>query len=41
MREEEAWQFEITANEHGRVHGLLQDDTFFVVWIDPTHALYP
>jgi hypothetical protein len=41
MREEEAWQFEITANEHGRIHGLLQDDTFFVVWIDPTHALYP
>ena len=41
LRGEEAWQFEITANEHGRVHGLLIDDTFFLVWIDPDHLLYP
>jgi hypothetical protein len=40
LRAEEAWQFEITSNKHGRVHGLLVDDTFYVVWIDPDHQLY-
>lgn len=40
LRDEEAWQFEITVNAHGRVHGLLIDDIFYIVWIDPTHALY-
>lgn len=41
LQDKEAWQFMITANEHGRVHGFLIDDTFYVVWIDPNHALYP
>ena len=41
LREQEAWQFEISVNEHGRVHGLLLDNTFFVVWIDPKHEMYP
>lgn len=41
LRYEEAWQFEITRNEHGRVHGLLIIETFYVVWIDPDHQLYP
>ena len=40
LRGEEPWQFELTANEHGRVHGLLIDETFYVVWIDPAHKLY-
>lgn len=40
LRQNEAWQFELTSNEHGRIHGLLIDDTFFVVWIDPRHKLY-
>ena len=40
LRGEEAWQFELTANEHGRVHGLLIDSIFFVIWIDPAHLLY-
>lgn len=40
LRAEEAWQFEITRNEHGRVHGLLVGGTFYVVWIDPDHLLY-
>lgn len=40
LRQNEAWQFELTANEHGRIHGLLIDDTFYVVWIDPMHRLY-
>ena len=40
LQAEQPWQFEITSNEHGRVHGLLIDDTFYVVWIDPDHLLY-
>lgn len=36
----EPWQFQISANEHGRVHGLLVDEVFYVVWIDPDHNLY-
>lgn len=41
LREIKAWQFEITSNAHGRVHGFLIGDTFFTVWIDPAHQLYP
>lgn len=36
-----AFQFSLSANEHGRVHGLLIDDTFHVVWLDRDHRLYP
>ena len=35
------WQFALSANEHGRVHGLLVGDRFYVVWLDPAHQLYP
>jgi len=35
------WQFALSANEHGRVHGFLVEDTFFVRWLDPEHNLYP
>jgi hypothetical protein len=41
LRAQEPWQFAISANKHGRVHGFLLDDTFHVVWIDPEHLLYP
>ncbi|MDE0332632.1 MAG: hypothetical protein OXL41_12250 [Nitrospinae bacterium] len=41
LRAEQAWQFQLTANEHGRVHGILLLDTFYVVWIDLDHELYP
>lgn len=34
-------QFEISANEHGRVHGFFLDDTLHIVWLDPDHNLYP
>ena len=34
-------QFQITSNAHGRVHGFFIGTTFFVVWLDPDHALYP
>ncbi len=35
------WQFSITANEYGRIHGFWIDDVFYVVWIDPDHRLCP
>ena len=40
LRQHEAWQFSLTANKHGRVHGLLMDDVFYIVWLDPAHKLY-
>lgn len=35
-----AYQFYITTNKHGRVHGFTIGNTFFVVWVDPLHSLY-
>ncbi|MDZ4685721.1 MAG: hypothetical protein SH850_11700 [Planctomycetaceae bacterium] len=35
-----AWQFALTVNEHGRVHGFLDNDVFYVVWLDPKHLLW-
>ena len=40
LRDCEAWQFQLSANEHGRVHGILIDEVFYVVWLDPQHRLY-
>jgi len=40
IRQCEPWQFQITSNEHGRVHGLLIDEVFYIVWFDPEHKLY-
>ncbi|WP_431102679.1 hypothetical protein [Roseateles noduli] len=37
---EEAWQFQLSANKHGRVHGILVDEVFYIVWLDPEHRLY-
>jgi hypothetical protein len=37
----EAWQFQLCKKEDWRVHGILIDDTFYVVWLDVNHALYP
>ncbi|MEW6351604.1 MAG: hypothetical protein AB1646_21345 [Thermodesulfobacteriota bacterium] len=41
LRDEPAWQFQLTSNEHGRVHGLFVGNIFYVVWLDPDHRLYP
>lgn len=38
--DEEAYQFSISSNEHGRVHGYFIDNKFYVVWLDPNHILY-
>jgi len=35
------YQFSLSANEYGRVHGFIIDTQFFVVWLDKDHALYP
>ncbi len=35
------YQFNITQSKYGRVHGFIIGSTFFVVWLDPEHNLYP
>jgi hypothetical protein len=40
-RELDGWQFCLTANAHGRVHGVIIDDTFYVIWLDCNHRMYP
>ena len=37
----ECWQFQLCRDELWRIHGILIDDTFYVVWLDPNHQLYP
>ncbi|MBI5345540.1 MAG: hypothetical protein HZB76_00110 [Chlamydiae bacterium] len=34
------WQFQLSSNEHGRVHGFFIAETFYVVWLDRNHKLY-
>lgn len=36
----ESWQFQLSRANDWRVHGILIDDTFYVVWLDPHHSLY-
>jgi hypothetical protein len=38
--DENAYQFQISSNEHGRVHGFIVGYIFYVVWLDPDHKLY-
>ncbi len=38
--DKDAWQFQLSSNEHGRVHGYFVGNTFYVVWLDPLHELY-
>jgi len=37
---EEPYQFSISVNKHGRVHGFFIDNVFYIVWFDPNHRLY-
>jgi hypothetical protein len=39
-RDTPGWQFGLSANKHGRVHGMLINDTFYVIWLDHHHVLY-
>lgn len=34
------YQFSLSANKHGRVHGFFIDEIFYIVWLDPNHRLY-
>lgn len=34
------WQFSISSNEYGRIHGFFLDHIFHLVWLDPNHLLY-
>ena len=35
------YQFSLSSNEHGRVHGFFINEVFYIVWLDPNHLLYP
>lgn len=35
------YQFSISSNAYGRVHGFFIDEIFYIVWLDPRHLLYP
>lgn len=35
------YQFQISSNEHGRVHGFFINNIFYIVWFDRNHNLYP
>lgn len=40
LRQIPAYQFQISSNEHGRLHGFILSNIFFIVWFDPEHNLY-
>ncbi len=37
---DEPYQFCISRNEHGRIHGFFIGITFYIVWLDKDHKLY-
>ena len=41
LQDSPPFEFSLAANKHDRVHGLVIDNIFYVVWVDPDHALYP
>lgn len=36
----DAWQFQLSEHEHGRVHGYFIENIFYIVWLDSKHELY-
>ena len=34
------YQFAVSGNEHGRIHGFFIYNTFYIVWLDRDHQLY-
>jgi hypothetical protein len=34
------YQFQLSSNEYGRVHGFFIENIFYIVWLDPDHRLY-
>ncbi len=37
----DGWQFQVSANKYGRVHGIIIDHTFYIIWLDQDHKLNP
>lgn len=35
-----AWQFQLSRDEHGRVHGFFINNTFHIIWLDRDHKVY-
>ncbi len=35
----EAYEFCVSRNAHGRMHGFFRDTIFHIVWLDPDHKL--
>lgn len=46
LRQELPWQFAVCPEEHApprsgwRVHGIVLEDVFYVVWLDPDHLVF-
>lgn len=36
----EPWQFCILQGQHGRAHGFIMNNVFYIRWFDPEHKLY-
>ncbi|HCU0430122.1 TPA: hypothetical protein OUE92_002297 [Serratia marcescens] len=34
------YQFSVSSNAHGRIHGFVSASVFYVIWLDPNHRLY-
>lgn len=34
------WQFSLSAAKYGRIHGILINETFYIIWFDPKHKLW-
>lgn len=41
LKDCDGWQFQISQSEHGRVHGIIIQNVFFIIWLDPDHKLNP
>ena len=37
---DQPYEFQISANKHGRVHGFFIGPVFYIVWFDPDHNLF-
>lgn len=37
---DDCWQFRLSKSK-GRVHGFVQGNVFYIIWLDPDHNFYP
>ncbi|WP_245602731.1 hypothetical protein [Gloeothece verrucosa] len=37
---DQPYQFSLSANQYGRIHGFFIEEIFYIVWLDPDHKLY-